>query len=210
MRILGIESSCDETAAAVVRDDGKTARRRAFQRGRFADRHPRQVRRRGPELASREHLRAIVPVVREALAGRYAAGGPFRHRRDRGAGSGRVATGGPHLRQEPELCGRRGPADRREPHRRAHPCRDSGGAPGGHSGGVSRARAGRSGGHTHLFEVRGDGSVPSAGPHPRRRRRGSLRQGRQTARPGLSWRARHRPAGAVWQSPRRFHSPLPG
>jgi N6-L-threonylcarbamoyladenine synthase len=61
--ILAIESSCDETAAAVVERGART-----FLRRRLADRHPRPLRRRRPELASREHLRAIVPVVRAALA----------------------------------------------------------------------------------------------------------------------------------------------
>src|SRR5258705_2413573 len=61
--ILGIESSCDETAAAVVRSGeqlisnvvaSQIAAHQPFG-GVF------------PELASREHLRAIVPVVRKAL-----------------------------------------------------------------------------------------------------------------------------------------------
>src|ERR1700720_1587864 len=63
-RILGIESSCDETAAAVVADG----------RGILSSVVASQIdihRKYGgvvPELASREHLRQIVPVVREALA----------------------------------------------------------------------------------------------------------------------------------------------
>ena len=63
MRILGIESSCDETAAAVV-EDGETV---------LSSIVASQISTHGkyggvvPELASREHLRAIVPVVREAL-----------------------------------------------------------------------------------------------------------------------------------------------
>ena len=64
MRILGIESSCDETAAAVV-EDGISIRSSivASQLATHA-RYGGVV----PELASREHLRAIVPVVRLALA----------------------------------------------------------------------------------------------------------------------------------------------
>ena len=63
MRILGIESSCDETAAAVV-EDGVSIRSSivASQLATHA-RYGGVV----PELASREHLRAIVPVVRLAL-----------------------------------------------------------------------------------------------------------------------------------------------
>ena len=63
MRILGIESSCDETAAAIV-EDGATILSSvvASQLGTHG-KYGGVV----PELASREHLRAIVPVVREAL-----------------------------------------------------------------------------------------------------------------------------------------------
>ena len=63
MRILGIESSCDETAAAVV-ENGETVLSSvvASQIGTHG-KYGGVV----PELASREHLRAIVPVVREAL-----------------------------------------------------------------------------------------------------------------------------------------------
>jgi N6-L-threonylcarbamoyladenine synthase len=62
--ILGIESSCDETAAAVVRA-GSTALSNvvASQMSLHAN-YGGVV----PELASREHLRNIVPVVREAMA----------------------------------------------------------------------------------------------------------------------------------------------
>src|SRR5215467_9575753 len=63
MRILGIESSCDETAAAIVLD-GLTVLSSAV--ASQLDTHGKYG---GvvPELASREHLRAIVPVVRAAL-----------------------------------------------------------------------------------------------------------------------------------------------
>ncbi len=62
--ILGIESSCDETAAAVV-ENGRVIRSSvvASQLSTHA-KYGGVV----PELASREHLRAIVPVVRQALA----------------------------------------------------------------------------------------------------------------------------------------------
>ena len=61
--ILGIESSCDETAAAVVEDSRRI--RSSVVSSQF-DVHARYG---GvvPELASREHLRAIVPVVNQAL-----------------------------------------------------------------------------------------------------------------------------------------------
>ena len=62
--ILGIESSCDETAASVVED--ATIIRSTVVASQL-DTHLKYG---GvvPELASREHLRAIVPVVREALS----------------------------------------------------------------------------------------------------------------------------------------------
>src|SRR3989442_7951319 len=62
--ILGIESSCDETAAAVVRSGEQVVSN--VVASQFATHQPYG----GvvPELASREHLRAIVPVVRQALA----------------------------------------------------------------------------------------------------------------------------------------------
>ena len=63
MRILGIESSCDETAAAVVEDGRKALSSVVASQLETHGRYGGVV----PELASREHLRAIVPVVREAL-----------------------------------------------------------------------------------------------------------------------------------------------
>ena len=61
--ILGIESSCDETAAAIV-ENGREIRSSIV--ASQLDIHAKYG---GvvPELASREHLRAIVPVVRRAL-----------------------------------------------------------------------------------------------------------------------------------------------
>ena len=61
--ILGIESSCDETAAAVV--ENRRTIRSSIVASQLATHAPYG----GvvPELASREHLRAIVPVVQQAL-----------------------------------------------------------------------------------------------------------------------------------------------
>ncbi len=64
MRILGIESSCDETAAAVVEDGERVLSSVVASQMSTHGKYGGVV----PELASREHLRAIVPVVREALA----------------------------------------------------------------------------------------------------------------------------------------------
>jgi N6-L-threonylcarbamoyladenine synthase len=62
--ILGIESSCDETAAAVVERGSRTLSSVVASQISTHARYGGVV----PELASREHLRAIVPVVRAALA----------------------------------------------------------------------------------------------------------------------------------------------
>jgi len=62
--ILGIESSCDETAAAVVRAGEEIASNVVFSQIATHQPYGGVV----PELASREHLRAIVPVVGKALA----------------------------------------------------------------------------------------------------------------------------------------------
>jgi len=61
--ILGIESSCDETGAAVVRSGEKVLSNVVFSQIATHQPYGGVV----PELASREHLRAIVPVVRKAL-----------------------------------------------------------------------------------------------------------------------------------------------
>src|SRR5256886_10893120 len=62
-RILGIESSCDETAAAVVADGREILSSVVASQIDIHRKYGGVV----PELASREHLRQIVPGVREAL-----------------------------------------------------------------------------------------------------------------------------------------------
>src|SRR5947209_14789067 len=61
--ILGIETSCDETAAAVVRSGEQLLSNAVLSQIATHQPYGGVV----PELASREHLRAIVPVVRKAL-----------------------------------------------------------------------------------------------------------------------------------------------
>src|ERR1700726_2808119 len=68
--ILGIETSCDETGAAVVRSGQKILSNVVASQIAIHQPYGGVV----PELASREHLRAIVPVVRQALA---EAGQPY-------------------------------------------------------------------------------------------------------------------------------------
>lgn len=62
--ILGIESSCDETAAAIVERGARTVSSVVASQIATHARYGGVV----PELASREHLRAIVPVVSAVLA----------------------------------------------------------------------------------------------------------------------------------------------
>lgn len=62
MLTLGIETSCDETAASVL-EDGAGIRSNIVSSQLVHSRFGGVV----PELASRDHIRLIVPVVREAL-----------------------------------------------------------------------------------------------------------------------------------------------
>jgi N6-L-threonylcarbamoyladenine synthase len=64
MLVLGIESSCDETAAAVI-EDGRVIRSNIIASQIEAHAPFGGV---VPELASREHLEAIVPVIDSALS----------------------------------------------------------------------------------------------------------------------------------------------
>src|SRR5580704_8917207 len=64
MRILAIESSCDETAAAVLEDRSHVLSNVVASQLALHAKYGGVV----PELASREHLRSVVPVVREALS----------------------------------------------------------------------------------------------------------------------------------------------
>ena len=63
MNILGIETSCDETAAAVVKDGTSILASVVSSQVEVHQRYGGVV----PELASRKHIEAIVPVVDEAL-----------------------------------------------------------------------------------------------------------------------------------------------
>lgn len=64
MLILAIESSCDDTAAAVLEDDRRVLSNIISSQFDVHARYGGIV----PELASRRHIEAIWPVVREALA----------------------------------------------------------------------------------------------------------------------------------------------
>lgn len=61
--ILGIESSCDETAAAIVCGDGTILANEIASQAEMHAKHGGVV----PEIAARSHLDAIGPVVKRAL-----------------------------------------------------------------------------------------------------------------------------------------------
>jgi N6-L-threonylcarbamoyladenine synthase len=62
--ILGIETSCDETAAALVTSDGEVRSSVIASQAELHARYGGVV----PEVASRHHLELVAPVIREALA----------------------------------------------------------------------------------------------------------------------------------------------
>ncbi|HYM26383.1 MAG TPA: hypothetical protein VEU08_24365, partial [Vicinamibacterales bacterium] len=69
MKILGIETSCDETSAAVVEETGDAARPWAIRSNVIASQVAIHREWGGvvPELASRQHIRDICGVVERAL-----------------------------------------------------------------------------------------------------------------------------------------------
>ena len=62
-RILGLETSCDETAAAVITGDGRILANVVSSQAELHARFGGVV----PEVASRRHLELVIPVTREAL-----------------------------------------------------------------------------------------------------------------------------------------------
>jgi len=63
--ILGLETSCDETAAALISLQGKILSNVVSAQADLHARYGGVV----PEIASRRHLELVTPVIREALAG---------------------------------------------------------------------------------------------------------------------------------------------
>jgi N6-L-threonylcarbamoyladenine synthase len=64
VRILGIETSCDETAAAVVEDGRRLRSNVIASQAHLHGRYGGVV----PEVAARQHLAALLPVIEAALA----------------------------------------------------------------------------------------------------------------------------------------------
>jgi N6-L-threonylcarbamoyladenine synthase len=64
MKILGIETSCDETAASVVEDGAKVLSNKIASQVEIHARYGGIV----PEVASRQHMLAVIPIIQQALA----------------------------------------------------------------------------------------------------------------------------------------------
>src|SRR5580658_10562669 len=65
MRVLAIESSCDESAAAVLDADAGLLAHELYSQVPLHQEFGGVV----PELASRDHVRRLLPLVRRALSG---------------------------------------------------------------------------------------------------------------------------------------------
>jgi len=63
MKVLGIETSCDETAAAVVEDGVRTLSNRIASQVEIHARYGGIV----PEVASRQHILSIIPIIQQAM-----------------------------------------------------------------------------------------------------------------------------------------------
>jgi len=63
MKILGIETSCDETAAAVVEDGATILSNQVASQVEIHARYGGIV----PEVASRQHILAIIPIIEQAM-----------------------------------------------------------------------------------------------------------------------------------------------
>src|SRR4030042_932332 len=63
MKILGIETSCDETAAAVVEDGTGIISNQIASQVEIHARYGGIV----PEVASRQHILAIIPIIKQAI-----------------------------------------------------------------------------------------------------------------------------------------------
>jgi N6-L-threonylcarbamoyladenine synthase len=64
MKILGIESSCDETAASVVEDGSNILSNKIASQIEIHSRYGGVV----PEVASRQHMLAIIPIIEQAMS----------------------------------------------------------------------------------------------------------------------------------------------
>ena len=100
--ILGIESSCDETAAAVVKNGREVLSNIIASQVPIHRKYGGVV----PEIASRNHIRNVLPVIDEALAKAQVPLEKIRRCRNLRAGACRGTAGGPFGRQSAGLGGR--------------------------------------------------------------------------------------------------------
>ena len=207
MLVLGIETSCDETAAAVVeRLDGRYRILSSVVTSQI-DLHARfggVV----PEIASRAHLELLPAAVSQALEGAGLDGSRARRR-------GRHRRSRPHRRAARRRlrAPRRWPSAGTAPSSASTTSRPTSSPPGSSRprGGPARAapRGAARLGRPHDAHRHGRaGPLPAARPDPRRRRRRGVRQGRPLPRPGLPGWAGGRPPGRARAI--RPPSPSPG
>lgn len=64
MKVLGIESSCDETGVAIIDENGQILAERLYSQIELHAQYGGVV----PELASRDHIRKLIPLLKETLA----------------------------------------------------------------------------------------------------------------------------------------------
>ncbi len=209
-RILGIETSCDETAAAVV-DQGRTVVSSVVSSQ--VDLHARYG---GvvPELAGRAHVELALPVVTDALPARASTAAGVASRSLRGPlGIDAVAaTIGPGLigallvgvSTAKALALAWGVPFVGVNHLEGHLYAAMLEAPELELPVVVLLV---SGGHTLLVALDGAGQLPGARGHRRRRRGRGLRQGRPLSRARLPGRPRDRPAGAPRATPASIRFP---
>ncbi len=112
MRVLGIETSCDETSAGIVDDRGQLLANVVASQVDLHSRYGGIV----PEIASRQHVIDIVPVIQQAMtaAGLSWRDIPYRRDRDRnplGACVNRHDTACGGLLHRPQCWHRPRPAD---------------------------------------------------------------------------------------------------
>ena len=64
MKVLGIESSCDETGVAIINGEGQILSERLFSQVDIHAQYGGVV----PELASRDHIRKVIPLLKEVTS----------------------------------------------------------------------------------------------------------------------------------------------
>ena len=185
--ILGIETSCDETAAAVVAGGTDVLSSVVSSQVDLHARFGGVV----PEIASRAHVELLTPVVAQALVEAGVEDDAHRRGRPRPSGPGSSARcSSACQRRQGARAGVGRAVRRREPPRGA-PLRV---APRGARPRAAGRRAARVRRPHDARRHGGPRPLPAARPDHRRRRRRGVRQGRPLPRPRLPGRPGDRPA----------------